>query len=133
IPAEATSLVRAGVDDLLVDIAWNALWNRAYYQGKQTGKPFEYNRQSGSETGIGVSSNVFLYQLGSSGQEDYSDHYYGSLPLADSAVFSQWLTRQSGIHAQRDTGGTVITSKHLVAVYDADRVFFALSPKKITS
>ena len=133
IPTGATSLARIGVDGLLVDIAWNALWHRSYYQGKQTEKPFKFDRSSWLRTGMAIPANIFVYQLGASEQEHISDVYFGSLALTDSTIFSQWLTRQPNLNIQRDTLGTVITSEHLVAVYDADRVFFALSPKKITS
>ena len=133
IPSTATSLVRIGVDGLLVDIAWNALWNRSYYQGQPTEKTSKFDRSVWSQTGVAIPANIFVYQLGASEQEQISDLYFGSLALTDSAAFSQWLTTQSHLNIQQDTLGTVITSEHLAAVYDADRVFFALSPKKITS
>ncbi len=133
IPTEAPSIVRIGVDALLLDLVWNALWNGAYYRGEQHHTPTGFSRETWSQTGIAVPANIFLYQLGSSADDASSDVYFGSVPLTDSSEFSKWLSEQPTLHVQQDTLGKFIHSDYIVATYDAERAFFALSPKKITS
>ncbi len=133
IPIEAKSVIRISVDALSVDLAWNVLWNRSYYQGKAHEKPMEFNRETLSQTGISVPANVFLYQLDSAATDASPALYFGSVPLADTAEFSNWLTKQSTLIVQRDTLGKFAYSDHVLAVYDANNVFFAVSPQKIAS
>ena len=126
-------MVRIGVDALLVDVAWNALWNRTYYSGEQTEDPLEFSRNSWSQTGIIAPANVFLYQLDLSAQGVPTEVYFGSLPLTDSAEFAKWAHTQPVLHIQQDTLGTFLYSEYILAVYDANRVYLALSPQKNTS
>src|SRR5690606_33565554 len=46
--------------------------------------------------------------------------------------FSRWLGEQPNLLVQRDTLGPFAHSEYILAAYDADRVFFAVSPQKIT-
>lgn len=133
IPAEASSIVRISVDVLLADLAWNALWNSAYYRENQSDKPVGFNRGSWSHTGIAIPANIFLYQLNRSSQDATAQVYFGSVPLTDSSEFSRWLGGQSSLRVQQDSLGRFVHSEHLLAEYDANRVFFAVSPKKIAS
>lgn len=133
IPTDASSVVRIGVDVLLVDLAWNALWNGAYYRGNQPDKPIGFNRDTWSHTGIAVPANIFLYQLHSPAQEATSNVYFGSVPLTDSSKFSKWLSEQPTLLVKQDTLGKFAHSDYILAEYGANRVFFALSLKKIVS
>lgn len=133
IPAEASSIIRIGVDVLTVDLAWNALWNRDYYHENQPDKPTGFDRETWSHTGIAVPANIFLYQLNRSEQDATAEVYFGSLPLTDSSEFSRWLSEQPTLRVEQDSLGTFVYSEYVLAEYDANRVFFALSPKKIAS
>lgn len=131
IPTKASAVVRIGVDALLVKLAWNALWNGDYYRDEQ-GKPVEFDRDTWSQSGMVIPANLFLYQLISSAHDATAGVYFGSVPLTDSAEFSKWLGGQPTLLVEQDTLGTFAHSEYILAGYDADRVFFALSPQKIT-
>ncbi len=132
IPKAATSIIRVSVDALAMDLAWNTLWNGRYYREKQRDGATGFDREVFAQTGMAIPANIFLYQLDSS--DDISPYlYFGSVPLTDTSVFSNWLNGLAQIHVNQDGLGKFAYSEHLLIVHDADHAFFAISPKPFAS
>jgi len=131
IPKNATSVIRIDVDALIKDLAWNALWNPAYYWGEPKGESLRLDRKIGQEMGIAIPANLFLYQTEHPASAADANTYFGTVRLTDTAAFGRWLSDRLHMQVHEDTIGKVAFVDHALVVYDAERAFFALAPQKL--
>ncbi len=124
IPQDATLVIKANVDALLRDLAWNALWNRAYYDRmRDDGQP-RLDRKRLQRLGISVPANVFLSRIAG-----LKSCYFGVLKVKDAAALHLFLTQELNMDTltlTHDTG-ILLHSKHLMANVTDRRVALAIT------
>lgn len=130
---EATSLIRIHVDGIIRDIAWNALWNNAYYRETPARQSTMFDTNAWKRIGARVPANLFLYQVEHRLSDEFPDVYFGSVEVHDSTALAAWLHGRLGMEVGNSSYGTVASSERALVIIQPQQALFALSLTKPTA
>lgn len=127
---QASAIIRIDADRLTTAIAWNALWNPSYYRDLVKDTPEIADERPWRKTGVQLPAHIFLYSIAHATVDLPKGLLFGSLPVSDSILATDFLKRNLGLEAD-GSNSKVLKSDRLLVQRNEQRIYFAVSQSTI--
>ena len=113
---EALNVLKVDVDDLLVDLIWESLWEKKRDQGSNTQQTY-----LSISHGLYIPANFFLYNL-----PQAPSVFFGTLSLKNEQEFKAFVQAQSNWSYQEDDTVNRLSTPYFLALQQGDKLALAL-------